>query len=90
MLAVLREHEVAVVEDVELARDTFLDCCGEAVRFQLGRETRGPTVVTASDRAISNLDAHSAESNEDHRSRGWTTVAAAIMLWRERGEDRFV
>jgi hypothetical protein len=54
----LREHELAVREDVELAGSARLDRRVEALVYQFGRETRGPAVVAASDGAIPDLDAH--------------------------------
>jgi hypothetical protein len=54
----LREDELPVGEHVELAVRTLENRGGEAALAQLGRETRGPAVVTASDRAVVDLDAH--------------------------------
>jgi Tol biopolymer transport system component len=54
----LREHDLAVAYDVELALRTLSDARVEALAVQLGRETRGPFVVAASDGAIEDLDAH--------------------------------
>src|SRR5215208_5426529 len=60
-LALLREDRLAADEDVELARLTGLDR-GAALRLRvdLGRETRGPAVVAASDGAVE--DAHVAHA----------------------------
>jgi hypothetical protein len=58
MHALLREDERAVAEDVELPRLAAPDRCVEPLVVQLGRETRGPAVVAASDGAIQDLDAH--------------------------------
>jgi hypothetical protein len=55
---VLGEDERAVVDDVELPGTALPDRRLEPVLLQLGRETRGPSVVAASDRAIQDLDAH--------------------------------
>jgi hypothetical protein len=54
----LREHELAVAQDVELAVLAGGHRCVEALLAKLGGETRRPPVVTASDRAIEDLDAH--------------------------------
>jgi hypothetical protein len=58
MRALLREHDRAVADDVELPRLAAPDRCVEPLVVQLGRETRGPAVVAASDGAIQDLDAH--------------------------------
>ena len=58
MHLLLRVHELAVQEDVELAGASRLDRRVEALVCQFGRETRGPAVVAASDGAIPDLDAH--------------------------------
>jgi hypothetical protein len=60
MLALLREEELAVVEDVELRLRALPNRGVESSLLQLGRETRGPPVIPASDGAVENLDAHSA------------------------------
>jgi len=62
MLLLLGEDEVAVVQDVELPVAAFRDRRGEALCLELGRETRGPFVVTASDGAIKDLDAHAGKA----------------------------
>ena len=55
----LREHEPAVRDDVELAL-----LPGNGARLvrgplvQLGRETRSPSVITVSDGAVVDLDLH--------------------------------
>jgi AcrR family transcriptional regulator len=54
----LGEDEGPVAQDVELARASRPDGGVESVLRELGRETRGPAVVAASDGAIQNLDAH--------------------------------
>ena len=61
MCFALREDEPPVADDVELARLAFADRRVVALLRQLGRETRGPSVVPVSDRAIQDLDAHPAE-----------------------------
>ena len=55
----LREHDLPVEEHVELRLRT-LDDLGvrRRARVDLGRETRGPAVVTASDGAVVDFDAH--------------------------------
>jgi hypothetical protein len=58
VLLLLREHDLAVADDVELALAAGPDRCVVSLLVQLGRETRGPSVVAASDRAIQDLDAH--------------------------------
>jgi hypothetical protein len=55
---VFGEDELAVADDVELPRDPRCDRGGESVLLQLGRETRGPLVVPASNGAIEDFDAH--------------------------------
>jgi RNA polymerase sigma factor (sigma-70 family) len=60
VLPLLREDERAVAHDVELALRALADRRVEALGIQLGRETRGPPVVAASDRAVEDLDAHGA------------------------------
>jgi len=57
----LREDERPVVENVELALRAFAGVRVESVSVELGRETRGPCVVAASDGAIEDLDAHTLE-----------------------------
>ena len=54
----LREEELPVAEDVELALLTLGDRSGDALVVQDGRETRGPAVVAASDGAVLDLDGH--------------------------------
>jgi hypothetical protein len=61
VLALLREDELTVGEDVELRLRAFANRGAEASLSELGRETRGPSVVPASDRAVEDLDAHSGE-----------------------------
>jgi hypothetical protein len=55
----LREQQLAVEDDVELAAIP-LDRTGVDPRAlrDLGRETRGPAVVAASDGAVEDLDGH--------------------------------
>jgi hypothetical protein len=57
--ALLGEHELAVDDHVEL-RLRALDDLGlrRRDRRDLGRETRGPAVIPASDGAVVDLDAH--------------------------------
>ena len=57
-LVLLREDDAAVGDDVELAVLALLVLGFEAGLPQLGRETRGPSVVAASDGAVEDLDAH--------------------------------
>ena len=55
----LREHDLAVGEDVELPASTSGDPGGDAeFPIELGRETRGPCVVAASGGAVEDLDGH--------------------------------
>jgi hypothetical protein len=58
---VLGEDERAVAHDVELTVLAGADPGLETFSVELGRETRGPAVVAASDRAIEDLDAHRRE-----------------------------
>ena len=57
----LREQEPPVRADIELAVLPGRDRRVEAGSLQLGRETRGPLVVAASDGAVEDLDAHAAD-----------------------------
>ncbi len=59
----LREHDLAVDDDVELPLASGLDF-GVMVGLpvQLGRETRGPFVVTVSDGAVEDANARHAEN----------------------------
>jgi hypothetical protein len=54
---VLREEEPPVGDDVELARLARPDLGVVGVAGELGRETRGPSVVPASGGAVEDLDA---------------------------------
>jgi hypothetical protein len=54
----LREDELAVAYYVELARVAADRVGGDPIRVQLGRETRGPTVIARSGRAVVDLDGH--------------------------------
>jgi len=56
--ALLREEELPVAQDVELALRTLGDRGGDALVVQDGRETRGPAVIAASDGAVLDLDGH--------------------------------
>jgi len=70
MRLALREDDRSVGDDVELTL-AALECLGlEAVLPQLGRETRGPSVVAASDGAVEDLDAHRRQGaySGDHHS----------------------
>jgi hypothetical protein len=66
-----REDQVPVGDDIELtffARDGLGLMSGALV--QLGRETRGPTVIAVSDGAVEDVDLHLVEPTEgDGRSR---------------------
>ena len=57
-LVLLGEDQPLVRQDVELAVLPLGRVRVEAGLLQLGRETRGPPVVAASDGAIEDLDAH--------------------------------
>jgi hypothetical protein len=57
----LREDRLAVDDDVVLALGTLAGGRVVAVFLQLGRETRGPCVVPASDGAVEDLDGHAGE-----------------------------
>jgi hypothetical protein len=54
----LREDELPVRDHVELALLALVGDGVEPVRVQLGRETRSPLVVAASDGAVVDLDLH--------------------------------
>jgi hypothetical protein len=58
---VLREHERAVAQHVELALASGRGGGVEAFVLELGRETRGPCVVAVSGGAVEDLDAHVAD-----------------------------
>ena len=58
--ALLREDELTVRQHVELALRALDDARLDAVPVQRGRETRGPSVVAASDGAVVDLDGHAA------------------------------
>src|SRR4030095_15669534 len=57
-LTLLREHQLAVGEDVVLGLRALPGRRVDPVLLQLGRETRGPSVVAASDGAVEDLDGH--------------------------------
>jgi hypothetical protein len=57
----LREHEAAVGDDVELALVPGRCAGSDPGLFDRGRETRSPAVVAASSRAVQDLDGHSEE-----------------------------
>jgi hypothetical protein len=54
----LREDDLAVAHDVELAPRAADVLRRDPVRVQLGRETRSPLVVACSGRAVVDLDGH--------------------------------
>jgi hypothetical protein len=54
----LREDELAVTQDVELAGLADDRLGVDPVRVQLGRETRSPLVIARSGRAVVDLDGH--------------------------------
>jgi hypothetical protein len=56
--ALLREDELAVRDHVELALLARLDLRAVRGPVDLGRETRGPFVVPASDGAVENAHVH--------------------------------
>jgi hypothetical protein len=56
--ALLREDQLAVGDDVVLGLPALVYGGVESVVSQLGRETRGPFVVPASDGAVQDLDGH--------------------------------
>ena len=62
-LLLLRENEPAAGDDVVLALRSFERLGVEALLLQLSRETRGSYVVTASDGAVEDLDAHAGHRN---------------------------
>ncbi|MGH3050676.1 MAG: hypothetical protein ACRDLK_11000, partial [Gaiellaceae bacterium] len=60
----LREDELAVCEHVELRGLALGDLGAVPGAGQLGRETRGPSVVAASDRAVEDADVrHAGDSS---------------------------
>src|ERR1051326_6903801 len=58
MLLLLREDRRAVADELETAPSALAPRRRVAHAPQRGRETRGPSVVTASDGAVENLDGH--------------------------------
>jgi hypothetical protein len=58
VLLVLGEHELAVAEDVELSVAAGARRRVDPGIAELGGETRRPRLVSASGRAIEDLDAH--------------------------------
>ena len=62
-LLLFREDEPAVGDDVVLALRAFERLRLEPLVRQLSRETRGSFVVTGSDGAVEDLDAHSTHRN---------------------------
>jgi hypothetical protein len=78
VLGLLRVDEASVADDVELTGLARPDLRVVPVLRQLGRETRGPSVVAASDGAIEDLDAHTAER----------TCSAIADGGKEGGDDR--
>jgi len=58
----LREDQLAVGDHVELAVLALVDRRFVTASVQFGRETRGPFVVAASDRAVVDLDLHGTDS----------------------------
>src|SRR5919204_272174 len=61
-LLLLREQQPPVRPDGELRLGALLDAGIESERrLECGRETRGPTVVAASDRAVADEHAHAAK-----------------------------
>jgi hypothetical protein len=67
----LREDDLAVAHDVELGLRAFARRRLDPALVQLGRETRGPFVVSASDGAIEDLDRHAERvAGEDPRRFG--------------------
>jgi hypothetical protein len=57
-LRLLREDELSVGDDVELRLLSLADRGVDSAVVQLGRETRGPFVIAASDRAVQDLHDH--------------------------------
>jgi hypothetical protein len=66
----LRKDDRAVGDDVELALAALAGLRLETVSLQLGRETRGPFVVAASDGAVEDLDGHRPGAYPDDTTRG--------------------
>ena len=71
-LLLLREDEPPVRDHVVLTLGALERLGIEALLAQLSRETRGSFVVTASDRAVEDLDAHAPHRTE--------AIAAAARL----------
>jgi len=85
----LREDESSVCEDVELRALPGLRRGIDPLRAKLGRDTRGPLVVAASDGAIADLDGHPAKTTPSLESPDAARRAAAddrgVSLFRSPG-----
>lgn len=73
-LALLREDQVAVAQDVELAVLAGNRLRGDPGSLDLGRETRGPAVVAASGGAVVDLDGHAPEGTGPAEARSRTKL----------------
>src|SRR5207237_10035180 len=82
-LVLLREDERAVGDDVELGLLAFANRGVDPVVVQLGRETRSPSVVPASDGAVEDLDRH-VESVPGAKRATWRRYAARESAPRRR------
>jgi hypothetical protein len=64
-LALLREEELPVGEHIELTLCALDRACRDSRPLDdLGRETRGPAVVAASDGAVVDLDGHRLKASD--------------------------
>jgi hypothetical protein len=84
---VLGEDEPAAVQDVELPRPALRDRRVEPLLRQLGRETRGPAVVAASDGAIEDLDTHRPEMLQTRWTPGKSRSGAMMSNVRTRQRE---
>src|SRR5207253_5760858 len=80
-LCLLREDELAVRHYVVLALGALAGGRLESFLTQLGRETRGPFVIAASDGAVEDLDGHAKIVR-----RGWEPTARASFVSSDRLE----
>jgi len=83
--ALLREDQLTVGEDVELALRAWCRLGGGlSPLLDLGHETRGPAVVAASGRAVQDLDRHRGKNlpvaQASTRGRCRSTIAAVSTL----------
>jgi trehalose utilization protein len=85
----LREHGGAVDDDVELPSRALAHGGVDALRLQLGRDTRGLTVVPRSDGAVEDFDPHDASLDDPPGGAPRRTVACVrVRIWNEYVHER--